>query len=354
MRPFRRLASFFALVTFAISGPPAAGQQPTAAKGTLERITVHGRALEGNLEGDSPDRPVVVYLPPGYARDTNRRYPVLYFLHGYTATAEAYVKSLAIPDSIDRAIAAGAREMIVVIPDAFTRYSGSMFSNSPTTGFWETFVADDLTAYIDKRYRTIASRDARGLAGHSMGGYGTLRIGMKQGHAFGALYAMSSCCLMNDPAAGRGGAGRGDAGRGAAPQGRGAGQGAPARGGGMANALSAQAAAWAPNPKNPPQFFDVPTKDGEIQPLVAAKWVANSPLVFVDQYVPSLRSTRAIALDIGDRDPFLTTNRQLADALTRLDVPHTFEVYEGDHGNRIRERFEMHVLPFFSRHLTAR
>jgi len=346
------VTSVLALLAFAVSSgnQRIAGQQPAPAKGTLERITVHGRALAGNLEGDSPDRPVVVYLPPSYARESNRRYPVLYFLHGYTATAEAYVKSLAIPDSIDRAIAAGARELIVVIPDAFTKYSGSMFSNSPTTGFWETFVADDLTAHIDKQYRTIASRDARGLAGHSMGGYGTLRIGMKQAHAFAALYAMSSCCLMNDPAAGRGGAaGRGDAGRGA-PPGRGAGQG---RGGGMANALSAQAAAWAPNPKNPPQFFDLPTKDGVIQPLVAAKWVANSPLVFVDQYVPALRSMRAIALDIGDRDPFVTTNRQLADALTRLDVRHTFEVYEGDHGNRIRERFEMHALPFFSRQLTA-
>jgi enterochelin esterase-like enzyme len=357
MRQFRPLRPLVivALLTLAGASPAAAGQQAPA-KGTLERIAVHGRALEGNLEGDSPERPVVVYLPPGYGRDTNRRYPVLYFLHGYTATAEAYVKSLGMPDSIDRAIAAGGREMIVVIPDAFTKYSGSMFSNSPTTGFWETFVADDLTAYIDKRYRTIASRDGRGLAGHSMGGYGTMRIGMKRGHAFGALYAMSSCCLMNDPAAGRGGAaGRGDAGRGAAPAGRGAGRGAdqsaPARGGGMANALSAQAAAWAPNPKNPPNVFDLPTQDGQIQPLVAAKWVANSPLVFVDQYVPSLRSMRAIALDVGDQDPFVTTNRQLADALARLDVRHTIEVYQGDHGNRVRERFEAHVLPFFSRHL---
>ena len=334
MRRVRVCLSFLALLTFTIAfDRPVGGQQPAPAKGTLERITVHGRALEGNLEGDSPDRPVVVYLPPSYARETNRRYPVLYFLHGYTATAEAYVKSLAIPDSIDRAIAAGAREMIVVIPDAFTKYSGSMFSNSPTTGFWETFVADDLTSFIDKRYRTIASRNGRGLAGHSMGGYGTMRIGMRQAHAFGALYAMSSCCLMNDPAAGRGGA--------------------PGRGGGMANALSAQAAAWAPNPKNPPQFFDLPTKDGEIQPLVAAKWIANSPLVFVDQFVPSLRSMRAIALDVGNQDPFVGTNRQLADALARLDVPHTIEVYEGDHGNRVRERFEMHVLQFFSRQLTG-
>ncbi len=119
----------------------------------------------------------------------------------------------------------------------------------------------------------------------------------------------------------------------------------------MNNALSAQAAAWAPNPKNPPQFFDLPTKDGEIQPLVAAKWVANSPLVFVDQHVPSLRSMRAIALD--DWNPFVTTNRQLADALARLDVRHTFDVYDGDHMSGIPGRFEMNVLPFFSRQLTA-
>src|SRR5688572_22748991 len=362
MRRFRVCVSFLALLTFTIaSDQTVGGQQPVPAKGTLERITVHGRALEGNLEGDSPDRPVVVYLPPSYARETDRRYPVLYFLHGYTATAEAYVKSLAVPDSIDRAVAAGAREMIVVIPDAFTKYSGSMFSNSPTTGDWETFIARDLTEFIDKRYRTIASREGRGLAGHSMGGYGTIRIGMKQPGAFAALYAMSSCCLMNDPAARGAGPGpRGDApGRGeAAPRGAGAGRGdgraaGAGRGGGMANALSAQAAAWAPNTTTPP-FFDLPTKDGEIQPLIAAKWIANSPLVMVDQYVPALRSMRAIALDVGNQDPFVGTNTQLAESLTRLGVTRTFEVYEGDHGNRIRERFESQALRFFSQHLGAR
>src|SRR5687767_4135359 len=235
MRRFRRLPCFaiLALLIVAIQSPPVAGQQRATAIGTLERITVHGRALEGNLEGDSPDRPVVVYLPPSYARDTTRRYPVLYFLHGYTATAEAYVKSLAVPNSIDRAIAAGSREMIVVIPDAFTKYSGSMFSNSPTIGDWETFIARDLTEFIDKRYRTIASRDGRGLAGHSMGGYGTMRIGMKQPAAFAALYAMSSCCLMNDPAArGAGPGARGDAAARGTGAGRGEGRGAGAGRGG--------------------------------------------------------------------------------------------------------------------------
>jgi len=347
--PQRHLRSFLVALVLTLGATLAAAQSAAPPRGSLERITVHGRSLEGNLEGDSPDRPVVVYLPPSYGREPARRYPVLYYLHGYTATAEAYVKSLAMPESIDRAIAGGAREMIVVLPDAFTKYSGSMYSNSPTVGDWETFIARDLPEFIDARYRTIARRDGRGLAGHSMGGYGTMRVGMKQPAAFAALYAMSSCCLMNDPAAGRGagpgpGRGAGD-GRGAAPP-----QG---RGGGMANALSAQAAAWAPNPQNPPQFFDLPTRDGELQPLIAAKWLANSPLVMLDQYVPALKSMRAIAIDVGDRDPFVGTNRQLSEGLTRLQVANALEVYEGDHGNRVRQQFESRVLPFFSRHLAT-
>jgi S-formylglutathione hydrolase len=122
----------------------------------------------------------------------------------------------------------------------------------------------------------------------------------------------------------------------------------------MANALSAQAAAWAPNPKNPPDFFDLPTKDGQVQPLIAAKWPANSPLLMVDQHVPALKSMRGIAIDVGDKDPFVTTNNQLDQALTRLDVAHTLEVYDGDHGNRVRERFETKVLSFFSRLLAAK
>jgi len=73
----------------------------------------------------------------------------------------------------------------------------------------------------------------------------------------------------------------------------------------------------------------------------------------VDQYVPSLKHYRAIALDVGDADPLGADNVRLDAALTRLRVEHTFEQYEGDHGNRIRERFATKVLPFFSEHLDA-
>jgi S-formylglutathione hydrolase FrmB len=345
--------SMVALVAACVLGSSALLAQPAA--GSIERIRVPGPSLEGNLSGDDATRDVFVYLPPSYSRDRERRYPVVVFLHGYTATAEAYVRTLDLPQAADKAIAAGARETIIVLPDAFTAYSGSMFSNSVTTGDWESYIADDLVAYVDEHYRTLATRESRGLAGHSMGGYGTVRIGMKRPDVFGALYAMSSCCLLIDPARGgdavmRAGrerpAAQGQSGA-EAPRGR------PDPAAGFANALSAQAAAWAPNPDNPPEYFDLPFKNGELDPLVAGKWLANAPLLMVDQYVPSLKRYRAIALDVGDADPLGADNVNLDAALKRLRVPHTFEQYEGDHGNRVRERFETKVLPFFSQHLDA-
>src|SRR2546421_7156 len=113
-----------------------------ANKGSWEKIKVHGKSLEGNLEGDSPDRDVFVYLPPSYASSPNRRYPVVYFLHGYGARAETYWNLLSLPAAADEAVAGGtSREMMLVLPDSFTVYSGSMFSNSLTTGDWEEYIA---------------------------------------------------------------------------------------------------------------------------------------------------------------------------------------------------------------------
>ena len=222
-----------------------------------------------------------------------------------------------------------------------------MYSNSLTTGDWEDFIAKDLIAYIDSHYRTIADRTARGLAGHSMGGYGTLRVGMKHPEAFSALYAMSSCCLMNNPQS----SGQGVGAAKQAPPNDDKAKAKQGKGGGFGNALSAQAAAWAPNPMNPPQYFDLPTKDGQLQPLIAAKWVANSPLVMVDQYVPNLKQYRGLAIDVGLKDPFITTNTQLHDAFTRLGVSHQFETYEGDHMSGVKSRFAAKVLPFFGQQL---
>ena len=168
---------------------------PGARPATIERITIHGKALEGNLEGDAVDRPVIVFLPPSYASDRNRRYPVVYALHGYSIGAEQWTQEIHVPQTIEGAFARGAREMIVVLPDSKTVHNGSMYSSSVTTGDYETFIARDVVAYVDAHYRTIPRRESRGLVGHSMGGYGASRIGMKHSDVFGSLYIMSPCCL---------------------------------------------------------------------------------------------------------------------------------------------------------------
>jgi len=327
---------------------PISAHAQSGTRGSVERIKVHGDSLEGNLEGDSPERDVVVYLPPSYSQVANRRYPVVYFLHGYGVGVDAYLRMLNLQETADQAIANGAREMILVLPDANTVYSGSMYSNSPTTGDWEGFISNDLVQYIDSHYRTVVDRSGRGLSGHSMGGYGTVRIGMKHPEVFSALYAMSSCCLMNDPGAmAKVPAKKPAPGPAKTPAAK---QGTPG-GNVFANVPFAQAAAWAPTPKNPPQYFDMPTKDGQLQPLVVAKYAANSPLVMVDQYVPNLKKYRAIAMDVGDKDTLKPMNIQLHEELTRLGVDHTFEEYDGDHGNRVTARFQNNVMIFFSEHL---
>src|SRR5580700_214196 len=170
---------------------PVPGAKPVK----LDHIKVHGAALEGNLEGDDVDREVIVFLPPSYAAQKTRRYPVVYALHGYSIGAEQWTKEIHVPQTIEGAFARGAQDMIVVLPDSKTIHNGSMYSSSATTGDFEKFIARDVVAWIDSHYRTIPQRASRGLVGHSMGGYGASRIGMKYPDVFGSLYIMSPCCM---------------------------------------------------------------------------------------------------------------------------------------------------------------
>jgi S-formylglutathione hydrolase len=335
-----------------VASQPQAGAQPAAAppvalKGKLERVKVHGKSLDGNLMGESASPEVSIYLPPGYATDSSRRFPVVYLLHGYTGTDLSYFG----PTGRQLHVIAervfgrgGAREMILVMPNGMNTYGGSMYSNSVTAGDWEGYVADDLVGYMDKNYRTIPAREARGLAGHSMGGYGTMRIGMKRPDVFSAIYAMSSCCL-NEGSVRPTSDGKPSAAELIKTA-------AESKGNRAAQGTLARAAAWAPNPANPPLFLDLPTKNGAVQPQVAVKWAANSPVAMLDQYVPNLKRMKAIALDVGEQDNLIVSNKVLVEALTRFGVKHTFETYEGDHNNRVPQRLEERVLPFFSQNLS--
>ncbi len=308
----------------------------------VERIKVHGRSLEANLERNSADRDVIVYLPPGYSKQPKRRFPVVYMLHGYGLTSDGFAGLLQSPGTLERAFAAGVPEMILVLPDTQTRQNGSMYSSSITIGNWENFIADDLVDYIDSHYRTLAKRESRGLGGHSMGGYGTIRIGMKRPDRFGALYIMSPCCLS-------------------------------ARAAPSAELLTTLhqlknlnevsqldflgratltiAAAWSPNPNRPPFYLDLPQADGADPQQAVARWAANAPLIMLDQYSEGLRSYRAIAMDVGDQDGLRVDASALAKRLNELGISASFQIYSGDHASAVVDRLQNYVLPFFAKNL---
>ena len=321
---------------------------------TVEHIKIHGAALEGNLEGDAVDRDAIVFLPPSYEKDKNRHYPVVYALHGYSIGAEQWSHEIHVPQTIEGAFAKGSKEVIVVLPDSKTVYNGSMYSSSATTGDFENYIARDVVAYMDAHYRTIPSRQSRGLVGHSMGGYGASRIGMKHPEAFGALYIMSPCCMSP-----MGGGGPGPADqmkeRAIASEKKVADAKSPAdlaaQSPGFASAQYATAAAWAPDPKNPPLYFDLPTKDGAPQPEIVAKFTANSPLSFVDQYIGNLKQYRAIAMDVGDQDGLRFDATKLHTIFDNYGIANSFEIYSGTHTSAVADRFQNHVLPFFSKNL---
>lgn len=339
-----RTTSVFFLLLFTL--PAAKAQDQNSAK---ERIKVYSRAIEGNLIGDSAERDVTVYLPPSYQAQPGKRYPVLYMLHGFTDNDSQWFgwekHWINLHEVIDAALSEGqTKEMIVVMPNAYNRFKGSMYSSSATIGDWETFVAKELVSYIDANYRTIPGASGRGLAGHSMGGYGAIRLGMKYPEVWSAIYLLSPCCMdgalltvspeFTKTVEAITTIDQLDA----------------------ANffviATLASAAAWAPNPEKPPFYLDLPFADGEVLPEVAAKFSANRTLYIIDQYIHNLKKLKAIGLDAGLQDYGISgPTERLHELLESYGIPHLYESYEGDHLNRIAERIRAKVLPFFSEHL---
>jgi len=176
-----------------------------------------------------------------------------------------------------------------------------------------------------------------------MGGYGAIRIGMKHADVFGSLYIMSPCCLSPR-----------DAGS-FKPEDLAALEAVKtsedsAKLPFFARAQLASAAAWSPDPKKPPLYLDLPT--GDDQNRVLAKWAANAPLAFIDQYVAGLKRYRAIALDVGDQDGLRIDTGKLHDILDTYGIANTFEVYPGTHVSNVAFRFQDHVMPFFSNTLS--
>ncbi|MDQ4121136.1 MAG: esterase family protein [Acidobacteriota bacterium] len=321
--------------------------------GKLIEAKVHSRALENNLLGDTPDQQVAVYLPPSYETSPAKRFPVIYFLHGYAPENQVMERGKQFQSLMNKLIATGAvREMIVVVPNGRNAYNGSFYANSSVGGNWEDFISRDLVSYVDSNYRTIPRAESRGITGHSMGGYGSIVLGMKHPEVFGAVYSLSACCtaMLADLGPSN------SAWRQALKFKSKEDFRADSFNSVYAVALTAMAAAFSPNPKRAPLFVDFPfqLENNMLVPNGDAyrRFQAKLPVNMVTEYTSNLLKLRGIYIDYGVQEEFSHIpigSLALSRELSEHGIPHTFEIYQGDHNGRIPERLETRVLPFFSR-----
>jgi len=376
--------AFFLLV---LSASPVLGQQLAIeiGEGRFIEVTIPAPSLAGNLLGDPTEQPVSIYLPPSYHASPNRRYPVVYLLHGFTGTNRTWMvnsqpesgepslgstsrdyshRGYLDGSSLDAQIAEGRiRELIVVAPNTRNAYKSPLTVNSVVAGNWEDYLLKDVITYVDGNYRTLANARNRGLSGHSGGGYSAVYVGMRHPDVFSAVYALSAANLGNigpfpidamdelDPQLER----------------------VFERLVNLTslqqlpkvtlespedfwlNALLAGAASFSPNPNRPPFYADYlfEKRDGKFIKNEAAfeQRAAKTPIYLIDTNKQNLLSLRGLFLDYGQHEnPLLQTSiSRFSKALAERSIPHTLEIYAGgDHDNMIRERLETRVFAFFS------
>ena len=160
--------------------------------GRLDEHWIESEALRGNALGDPSRRPLWVYVPPGYDREAGRRFPSVYWIQGLTGQVDMWKNRSAFrPTFVERIDGMFARgespPCVVVLADCWTSLGGSQFLDSPGTGRYHTYLCDEVVPFVDARYRTLASRDHRGIAGKSSGGYGAMVTPMLRPDLFGGL-----------------------------------------------------------------------------------------------------------------------------------------------------------------------
>lgn len=317
-------------------------------KGKVVTEILYAKSLENQM-GENPARAVSVYLPPGY-QSSSQHYPVIYFLHGFMGDNQMlnFMAPL-----LDFAIETRKiRPFILVVPDEKTTYDGSFYSNSGVFGNWEEFTAVDLVKYVDQNFRTIPAAESRGITGHSMGGYGALKIAMHYPDIFSSVYALSPGALtivreygpnsdtfkelsrlknleeVNKTYFGK--------------------------------VIIAFGRSWSPNPEKAPFYCDLPFEyQGEeliIHPEVLEKWYANMPLHMIDENLDNLKKLSAIKLDWGRNsgERFTQMCSMFSQRLENVGIKHFAEEYIGTHTSDIytqEGRIPQQMLPFFDHYL---
>jgi S-formylglutathione hydrolase FrmB len=313
--------------------------------------TIHSTVLQGNALGDPSARRAAIWLPPSYDTAPDRRYPVIYWLAGFTGTGEMMFQGnpwqVGLGQRLDALAAAGRMgEVIVVAPDCFTRLGGSQYLDSPATGLYETHLVSEVIPEVDRRFRTRAAREARGVGGKSSGGFGALVLAMRHPALFSAVACHSGdmyfeLSVIPDIAK-------------TARTLR--------RHGGAARFLAyfegtetkssddittvmmlALGACYSPDATRPLGLalpFDLET--GELDQAVWRRWKAWDPIELITAHADALRALTLLFFDAGTRDEWSLDlgARLLARRLSALGV--AFEHQEFDAGHRgISYRFDV-------------
>jgi S-formylglutathione hydrolase FrmB len=196
--------------------------KPTPAQGKIWIISPEANSwesLQGNLIGDGSNKGVLIYTPPAYedVAQARRKYPLLYLLHGFEGNQTTFNDIYNIKEVADRLVNSGEiQPMIIVMPDGSNQLGGSFYTNSvvepvtlPYTGYYEDFIVKELMSYIDQNFRVKYNKEGqdilkdttykwnRAISGHSMGGYGALKIALDHDSLFGAASAMSAPLTFN-------------------------------------------------------------------------------------------------------------------------------------------------------------
>jgi len=303
---------------------------PTPAEGQMIEETIAAPSLANNQLGDAAERDIIVYLPPSYATSTER-YPVVYFLAGFQeriGAVRSHREAL-----WSRMLEPGNRELIIVELDGSNRLGGNFYANSPVTGNAEDALTQDVVGYVDETYRTIPTASARGLSGFSMGGSGTINVGLAHPDVFGALYANSPGLLHEDT--------------------------------GLAEMLAdngewgAYGATFAPVPGADPPMLRIDPRaplDGQ-DPAVVAAWESGYGNLRqkIADYLAGADRLAEIRVAYGMADQYTwipTGSAWFVDLLEENDIPVSEHVFEGGHS--VHPLFwESDLVDFFSAALTV-
>lgn len=331
-------------------------------RGRVQVIEFESAVLRGNPLGDPHVRRIPVWLPPSYDREPERRWPVLYVLTGFTSRGRTLLNdnlwSPSLDDRLDGLVASGrCGEMIVVMPDCATRFGGSQYVNSDATGRYQDHLVGELVPWIDAHFRTRGTRESRGVAGKSSGGFGALTLGMKHADTFAAVACHSGdlyfefCYAVDFPKTlsvlqEAGGPRKFLERFEAAPQKK--------HDDFVALNAFAMAACYSPDPAAELGValpFDLET--AEPRPEVWARWLAHDPLRLLDAHADALRSLSLLYLDCGRRDEFHLHHgaRRFARALAERGIAHVYEEFDDGHMN-VSYRYDT-SLPLLARALGA-